>query len=53
MTEVIIFYMEGADAEFPMRPLPMADEDGDMPLGDAEARSILLRLKAAITPISG
>jgi hypothetical protein len=53
MTEFIIFYMEGADADFPMRPLPMADEDGDMPLGDAEAKSILLRLKAAITPVSG
>jgi hypothetical protein len=52
-TEVIIFYMESADAEFPMRPLPMADEDGDMPLGDAQAKALLSRLKSVITPTSG
>jgi hypothetical protein len=52
-TEIIIFYMEAADVDFPTRPLPMADEDGDMPLNEADARSLLARLKLVITPISG
>ena len=52
-TEVIIFYMEAADADFPIRPLPGADEDGDLTLDEAGAQSLLARLKSVITPISG
>jgi hypothetical protein len=53
MTEVIIFYMEAADADFPVRPLPGADEDGDVTLDEAGARSLLDRLKSVVTPVSG
>jgi len=52
-TEIIIFYMEAADAEFPTRPLPMADEDGDMPLNEADASALFKRLKSVISPVSG
>jgi hypothetical protein len=50
---LIIFYMEAADVDFPTRPLPMADEDGDMPLNEADASSLFARLQSVITPISG
>lgn len=52
-SEVIIFYMEAADAEFPARPLPGADEDGDVALDEAGAQALLARLKSTITPMSG
>lgn len=52
-SEVILFYMEAADADFPIRPFPGADEDGDLSLDEAGARSLLARLKAVITPVSG
>jgi hypothetical protein len=52
-TEVIIFYLEAADADFPIRPLPGADEDGDLALDEAEARALLSRLKSVVTPVSG
>ena len=52
-TEVILFYMEAADREFPTRPLPMADEDGDIPLAEADAKSLLERLKSVMTAVSG
>jgi len=51
--EVIIFYMEAADVDFPIRPLPGADEDGDLALDEAEARALLARLKSVVTPVSG
>ena len=52
-TEVIIFYMEAADVDFPIRPLPGADEDGDVALGEAEAQLLFARMKSVVTPVSG
>ncbi len=52
-SEVIIFYMEAADADYPVRPLPGADADGDLNLTDDEARSMLLRLKSVVATVSG
>ena len=52
-TEIILLYMEAADTDFPTRPLPMADEDGDVLLNEAEARSLFTRMKSVITPVSG
>ena len=52
-TEIILLYMEAADADFPTRPLPMADEDGDVLLNEADARSLFTRMKSVITPVSG
>jgi len=53
MSEVIIFYMEAADVDFPIRPFPGADEDGDLTLDEAEAQSLLARMKSVVTPMSG
>lgn len=47
-SEVIIFYMENADAEFPTGILRGADEDGDLPLGTAAAQAMLARLKSSV-----
>lgn len=52
-SEVIMFYMEAADADYAIRPLPGADEDGDLDLPEDHARGMLARLKAAISPVSG
>ena len=52
-TEIILLYMEAADTDFPTRPLPMADEDGDVLLNEADARSLFTRMKSVITPVSG
>jgi hypothetical protein len=47
-SEVIVFYMENADAEFPAGILTGATEDGDQPLDPAAAQAILARLKANV-----
>ena len=52
-SEVIIFYMEAADADYPARPLPGADQDGDLDLEADAARAMLERLKSVVLPISG
>lgn len=52
-TEVIIFYMEAADVDFPIRPRPQADEDGDVALGEAEAQLLFTRMKSVVIPVSG
>jgi len=53
LTEIIIFYFENADADYPAGPLQGADEDGDLVL-DAEAREALARrMEAAIRPLRG
>jgi hypothetical protein len=53
LTEIIIFYMENADAEYPAGPLPGADEDGDLVL-EGEAREALARrMEAATRPLRG
>lgn len=47
-SEVIVFYMENADADFPNGILPGADEDGDLSLDAAAAQLMLARLKASV-----
>ena len=48
--EVIIFYMENADADYPLGPLAGADEDGDLPLDAAAKEQILERLRTTVSP---
>jgi hypothetical protein len=53
LTEIIIFYMENADADFAPGPLPDADEDGDLVI-EGEARDALARrMEAVIRPLRG
>jgi hypothetical protein len=53
MSEVIIFYMENADADYPAGPLQGADADGDLGL-DAFGRRVMLDLlKSAVHLITG
>lgn len=49
-SEVIVFYIENADADFAPGPLPGADEDGDLALDAASKQAILERLKSAVHP---
>ncbi len=51
MSEVIIFYLENADGEFPPGPLTGADEDGDLPLQGTEKDWALGKLGAAVHPV--
>lgn len=53
LTEVIVFYLENADALYPPGPLPGADEDGDLSLDEAGRAAIFERLKAVVKVISG
>jgi hypothetical protein len=53
LSEVIIFYMENADADYPAGPLRGADEDGDLPLDSFSRRVMLERLKSAVHQIAG
>lgn len=52
MSEVIILYMENADADFPSGPLLGADEDGDLILDSATAQAMLTRLESVVLPMS-
>ncbi len=52
-SEVILFYMENADSDYPAGPLPGADEDGDLPLDAASAAALLSRLAQAVRPEKG
>lgn len=53
MSEIIIFYCENADADYPSGPLAGADEDGDFVL-EGEARDgLAARMAAAIHAVSG
>lgn len=53
LTEIIVFYLENADADYPAGPLPGADEDGDLVL-EGEAREALARrMEAAVRPLRG
>jgi hypothetical protein len=47
-SEVIVFYMENADADFADGILVGADEDGDLNLDAAAAQGLLARLKSSI-----
>jgi len=54
-SEIIMFYEENADADYPAGPLTGADEDGDLVLRGVEARALLERMSAVISvsPASG
>ena len=47
-SEVIVFYMENADADFPDGILAGADEDGDLSLDAAAAQALLAHLKSSV-----
>jgi hypothetical protein len=53
LSEVIIFYMENADADYPAGPLSGADDDGDLSLDTAAGEQMLERLKTAVHLIAG
>lgn len=52
-SEIIIFYLENADADYPAGPLAGVDEDGDLGLDEGARRAMLDRLKSAIHLIVG
>jgi hypothetical protein len=52
-SEIIIFYLEDADDDYPSGMLPGADSDGDLPLTGSAAESLVSRMEASITPIVG
>ncbi len=53
MNEIIISYMENADADFPAGPLSGADEDGDLNLDALAGQAIRKRLQSVVVPVSG
>lgn len=54
MSEIIIFYCENADADYPASgPLPGADEDGDVPLEGAARDALAARMEAAVRATRG
>lgn len=52
LTEVIIFYQENADADYP-NGLVGADEDGDLLVEGEDQHALASRLEAAVQPIRG
>jgi hypothetical protein len=52
-TEIIIFYMENADGDYPPGPLPGADEDGDLVLEGEPSDALVRRMESAIRPLRG
>jgi hypothetical protein len=48
-SEIIIFYIENADAQYPSGVLAGADQDGDLVLTDPDADALLQRMSSAIT----
>jgi hypothetical protein len=50
-SEVIVFYIENADADFAPGPLLGADEDGDLMLDEASKEAILERFRSAVHPV--
>ena len=52
-SEIIIFYIENADADYPSGVLPGADEDGDLVLKGSDAGALLQRMLAAVSQVSG
>jgi hypothetical protein len=49
MSEIIIFYSENVDEQYPTGALSGADEDGDLRLKGADAEALLGRMSSAIT----
>lgn len=52
LSEVIIFYLEAADADYAAAP-PVLDADGDIVLGAAEREAMLVRLETAVEAVRG
>jgi hypothetical protein len=52
MSEVIIFYMENADAQYPSGPAG-ADEDGDLAIDGADKEALAGRMEQAIKVLRG
>lgn len=50
-SEIIIFYDENADAQYPAGPLAGADEDGDLGLKGADADALLERMTSTISVV--
>jgi hypothetical protein len=50
-SEIIIFYNENADAQYPAGPLAGADEDGDLGLKGAEADALLKRMTSTLSVV--
>ena len=53
LSEVILFYMENADGDFPDGTLPGADADGDLTLEGAAREAMLERLERHIEAVRG
>jgi hypothetical protein len=51
LSEIIIFYMENADGDFPPGPLAGADEDGDLVLEGEMREELARRMEGAIQPL--
>jgi len=51
-SEIIIFYDENADAQYPPGVLVGADEDGDLPLNGEDAGQLLTRMSSVISVVS-
>jgi hypothetical protein len=51
-SEIIIFYIENADAQYPSGVLPGADQDGDLVLTGPDADALLQRMSSAISPLT-
>jgi hypothetical protein len=50
-SELIIFYMENADDEYPGGSLPGTDQDGDLVLIDRAAQALLRRMSSVISEV--
>jgi hypothetical protein len=48
-SELIIFYLEDADADFPAGLLPGADSDGDLALKGSDVETLLRRMEYSVT----
>jgi hypothetical protein len=49
--EIIVFYNEDADADYPPGPLAAADEDGDIALKGTKADTLLARMSSALSVV--
>ncbi|HVR45642.1 MAG TPA: hypothetical protein VMT95_03210 [Candidatus Binatia bacterium] len=49
--EIIIFYIENADAQYPTGVLPGADQDGDLVLTGQTAKAVLSGMASAISQV--
>jgi hypothetical protein len=52
-SEIILFYIENADAEYPSGVLPGADQDGDLVLTGQDANALLQRMSTVLYTFKG